>query len=79
MLDTDGFELFKEKGIFDPATAKKFKETVLESGGSVDPMDLYVTFRGHRPSVDALLRNRGLTPVKKQAPKQDKLPQVGGK
>ncbi len=79
VLDTDGFELFKEKGIFDPATAKKFKETVLESGGSVDPMDLYVTFRGHRPSVDALLRNRGLTPVKKQAPKQDKLPQVGGK
>ena len=78
VLDTDGFELFKEKGIFDPATAKKFKETVLESGGSVDPMDLYVTFRGHRPSVDALLRNRGLTPVKKQAPKQDKLPQVGG-
>ena len=79
VLDTDVFELFKEKGIFDPATAKKFKETVLESGGSVDPMDLYVTFRGHRPSVDALLRNRGLTPVKKQAPKQDKLPQVGGK
>ena len=79
VLDTDGFELFKEKGIFDPATAKKFKETVLESGGSVDPMDLYVTFRGHRRSVDALLRNRGLTPVKKQAPKQDKLPQVGGK
>jgi len=79
VLDTDGFELFKEKGIFDPATAKKFKETVLESGGSADPMDLYVTFRGHRPSVDALLRNRGLTPVKKQTPKQDKLPQVGGK
>lgn len=78
VLDTDGFELFKEKGIFDPATAKKFRETVLESGGSVDPMDLYVTFRGHRPSVDALLRNRGLTPVKKSTPKQN-LPQAGGK
>lgn len=78
VLDTDGFELFKEKGIFDPATAKKFRETVLESGGSVDPMDLYVTFRGHRPSVDALLRNRGLTPVKKSTPKQN-LPHAGGK
>lgn len=78
VLDTDGFELFKEKGVFDPATAKKFRETVLESGGSVDPMDLYVTFRGHRPSVDALLRNRGLTPVKKSTPKQN-LPQAGGK
>lgn len=78
VLDTDGFELFKEKGIFDPATAKKFKETVLESGGSEDPMDLYVKFRGHRPSVNALLRNRGLEPVKNPLKSTD-LPQVGGK
>ena len=63
VLDSDGFELFKEKGIFDPATAAKFKSTVLESGGSVDPMELYVNFRGHAPSVDALLRNRGLEPM----------------
>ncbi len=62
VLDSDGFELFKEKGIFDPETAKKFKENVLEKGGSVDPMELYVNFRGHEPSVDALLRNRGLAP-----------------
>ncbi len=62
VLDADGFELFKEKGIFDPETAKKFKENVLEKGGSVDPMGLYVNFRGHEPSVDALLRNRGLAP-----------------
>ena len=63
VLDSDGFELFKEKGIFDPATAAKFKSTVLESGGSVDPMELYIDFRGHAPSVDALLRNRGLEPM----------------
>lgn len=63
VLDTDGFELFKEKGIFDPETAKAFKENVLEKGGSEDPMVLYVNFRGHEPSVDALLRNRGLEPV----------------
>lgn len=60
VLDCDGFELFKEKGIFDPATAKAFKENVLEMGGSQDPMDLYVKFRGHEPNVDALLRHRGL-------------------
>lgn len=78
VLDTDGFELFKEKGIFDPATARKFKETVLESGGSVNPMDLYVTFRGHRPSVNALLRNRGLEPVKKPL-KSSNLHQIGDK
>lgn len=64
VLDTDGFELFKEKGIFDPETAKKFKENVLEKGGSVDPMELYVNFRGHKPSVDALLRHRGLAGTK---------------
>ncbi len=62
VLDTDGFELFKEKGIFDPETARKFKENILEKGGSEDPMTLFVNFRGHEPSVDALLRHRGLKP-----------------
>lgn len=66
VLDTDGFELFKEKGIFDPATAKAFKENVLEMGGSDDPMELYVRFRGRKPNADALLRNRGLIPDGKQ-------------
>ncbi|MCM1452129.1 MAG: M3 family metallopeptidase [Clostridium sp.] len=60
VLDCDGFEHFKEKGIFDAETAKSFKENVLEAGASEDPMTLYVRFRGHEPSVDALLRNRGL-------------------
>ncbi len=72
VLDTDGFELFKEKGIFDPETAKSFKENILERGGSADPMELYVKFRGHKPSVDALLRNRGLEKHSKIAsPKKD--------
>lgn len=64
VLDADGFEYFKEKGIFDPETARKFKENVLEKGGSVDPMELYKNFRGQEPSVDALLRNRGLAPAR---------------
>ena len=63
VLDSDGFELFKEKGIFDPETAHKFKENILEKGGSEDPMKLYVNFRGQEPTVDALLRGRGLEPV----------------
>ena len=62
VLDTDGFELFKEHGIFDPATAKAFRENVLEMGGSEDPMQLYINFRGRKPDVNALLRNRGLIP-----------------
>ena len=60
VLDTDGFELFKERGIFDPATAKSYKENILETGDSEDPMKLYVKFRGREPQVDALLRHRGL-------------------
>lgn len=66
VLDTDGFELFKQKGIFDPETARKFKEYVLEKGGSEDPMELYIRFRCQAPTVDALLRNRGLTPENQQ-------------
>ncbi len=60
VLDTDGFELFKERGIFDPATAKSYRENILEMGDSEDAMTLYVKFRGHKPSADALLRSRGL-------------------
>ena len=60
VLDTDGFELFRQNGIFDPATAKSFKENVLEAGGSEDPMVLYRRFRGQDPTPAALLRNRGL-------------------
>lgn len=60
VLDADGFELFKQKGIFDPETAAAFKKYVLEAGGTEDPMELYKKFRGREPRVEALLRNRGL-------------------
>ena len=59
VLDADGFEMFAEKGVFDPESAARMK-TVLESGASEDPMVLYENFRGHRPTSDALLRQRGL-------------------
>lgn len=60
VLDTDAFELFKENDVFDPATAASFKKNILEAGGSEDPMELFVRFRGQQPSVQPLLRNRGL-------------------
>ena len=60
VLDCDGYELFKEKGIFDPETAASFRKNVLEPGGSEDPMTLYVRFRGHEPQVGAVLRKYGL-------------------
>ena len=60
VLDADAFELFAEKGAFDPETARSFKENVLEKGGSEDPMELYVKFRGQEPNAEALLRKHGL-------------------
>ncbi len=48
-------------------------------GGSVDPMDLYVKFRGRQPNVDALLRNRGLYVEPTDSDKNTKISQPGGK
>ncbi len=60
VLDADGFEAFKEKNdIFDQATAARLREHVYGAGGTREPMDLYVAFRGREPDVQALLRNRG--------------------
>lgn len=60
VLDADAFQAFKEKGLFDPATARSFRTNVLERGGSEDAMALYVRFRGKEPSVEPLLEKRGL-------------------
>ena len=60
VLDADGFEAFKEKGIFDEATGRSFRQNILEMGGSEEPMTLYKRFRGAEPNPEALLRNRGL-------------------
>ena len=59
VLEADAFELFEENGIFDPATATKFKTTILETGDTEDPMVLFERFRGHKPDAHALLRLRG--------------------
>jgi peptidyl-dipeptidase Dcp len=60
VLDADAFQAFKEKGLFDPATARSFRTNVLERGGSEEAMTLYVRFRGKEPSVEPLLAKRGL-------------------
>jgi peptidyl-dipeptidase Dcp len=62
VLDADAFEAFAETGdIFDPATAKRLRETVYAAGGAQDPADAYKAFRGRLPNAEALLRKRGLT------------------
>jgi peptidyl-dipeptidase Dcp len=61
VLDADAFEAFKETGnIFDKTTADLFRTYVLEKGNTQEPMDLYVSFRGKKPTIEPLLRNRGL-------------------
>ncbi|WP_341366968.1 M3 family metallopeptidase [Yoonia sp. BS5-3] len=61
VMDADAFAAFEEVGNpFDPATAKLLEETVLSSGGSVDAAELYKSFRGRLPGVEALLKGRGL-------------------
>lgn len=59
VLDADAFDYFKENGIFNGEVARKFK-TLLEKGGSVDPMKLYKEFRGKEPNSQALLKRAGL-------------------
>jgi len=60
VLDADAFEAFKEKGLFDQATAKAFLENVLEKGATDDAMKQYEKFRGRKPSIEPLLKRRGL-------------------
>lgn len=61
VMDADAFGAFEEAGdIFDPATAKRLHDDIYSSGGSRDPEEAYIAFRGREPEPDALLRRRGL-------------------
>ncbi len=60
VLSSDAFSLFEENGIFDQATGRSFLHNILEKGGSQEPMDLFVAFRGRKPTVDALLKHSGI-------------------
>jgi len=59
VLDKDAFQAFKETSLFDPETARRFRENIYAKGGSGDPMALYKAFRGREPKVEPLLRARG--------------------
>ncbi len=61
VLDADGFEAFKESGnLFDPATARSYRDNILARGGSDEPMKLYRQFRGQDPGIAPLLARKGL-------------------
>jgi oligopeptidase A len=60
VLSADAYSKFEEDGIFNRDTGKAFLENILEMGGSREPMDLFIAFRGREPQVDALLRHSGI-------------------
>ena len=60
VLAADAFEAFEEAGVFDSATATRFRESILARGGSLDAMDAFVHFRGRQPDVRPLLKQTGI-------------------
>ncbi len=68
LLDADAFSVFKEAkakngSIFDKKAAKRFRENILEKGGTEKAMDLYKRFRGGEPTINALLERDGIKAV----------------
>jgi peptidyl-dipeptidase Dcp len=63
VLDTDAFQAFKETELFNADKAQAFRREILERGGTGEPMEMYVRFRGSEPKIDALLKKRGLDQV----------------
>ncbi|MDR2215003.1 MAG: M3 family metallopeptidase [Nevskiaceae bacterium] len=60
VLAADAFSAFEENGVFDRATAQRFLDSILSRGGSRNPLDAFVEFRGRKPSVEPLLRQHGI-------------------
>ena len=60
VLAADAFEAFEESGVFDSATATRFRDSILARGGSLDAMDAFVQFRGRQPDVRPLLKQTGI-------------------
>jgi len=60
VLSADAYSRFEEDGIFNAETGAAFLNNILERGGSYEPMDLFIKFRGREPNIDALLRHSGI-------------------
>ena len=60
VLSADAFSRFEEDGIFNPETGTAFRTHILATGGSKEPMELFVAFRGREPDIEPLLRHSGI-------------------
>lgn len=60
VLAADAFSKFEEEGVFNKTTGQSFLQAILEQGGSREPMELFIEFRGREPSVEPLLQQSGI-------------------
>lgn len=60
VLDADAFSRFQEEGLFSRKVGDAFRSQILALGDTQDPMELYKSFRGREPTLDALLQRSGL-------------------
>jgi oligopeptidase A len=60
VLAADAFAAFEEAGVFDRATAERFRRAILSVGGSRDALAAFIDFRGRPPELEALLRQSGI-------------------
>jgi oligopeptidase A len=60
VLSADAYAAFEESGVLNPATGRRFREAILETGGSRPAAENFRAFRGRDPQIDALLRHQGM-------------------
>jgi oligopeptidase A len=60
VLAADAFAAFEESGVFNDLTARRFLDSILSRGGSRDPLEAFVEFRGRQPDIAPLLRQHGM-------------------
>ncbi len=72
VLSADAYAAFEETAASTPEsspgkttvtveTGRKYRQTILEAGGSRPAMESFKAFRGREPSIDALMRHQGMT------------------
>ena len=65
VLSSDAYAAFEETvgsdGSPSAETGKKYRQTILEAGGSRPAIESFKAFRGREPTLDALLRHQGMT------------------
>ena len=60
VLSADAWGAFEETGTLNPETGRRYRETILEAGGSRPALESFKAFRGREPRIDALLRHQGM-------------------